>query len=75
MRRYDRLLLVMSICMLVSNVPAWAQSPYRMEGVVTDADTQKPVANTTVQVLITSESEPSQRIRKSSTDDAGRYSH
>ena len=45
-----------------------------MEGVVTDADTQKPVANTTVQVLITSESEASQRIRKSLTDDDGRYS-
>lgn len=71
---YFRLLLVVSICMVVSNGGVWAQSPYRMEGVVTDADTQKPVANTTVQVLITSESEPSQRIRKSTTDDAGRYS-
>lgn len=74
MRRYDGLLLVMSVCMLVSNGPASAQSPYRMEGVVTDADTQKPVANTTVQVLITSEWEPSQRIRKTSTDESGRYS-
>lgn len=71
---YFRLLLVVSICMVVSNGGVWAQSPYRMEGVVTDADTQKPVANTTVQVLITSESEPSQQIRKSTTDDAGRYS-
>jgi thiol-disulfide isomerase/thioredoxin len=74
MRRHYPLLLVMSISTLVSNCSAWAQSPYRMEGVVTDADTQKPVADTTVQVLITSESEPSQRIRKSLTDDDGRYS-
>jgi len=74
MRRYADLVLVMSICMLVSDGPASAQSPYRMEGVVTDADTQKPVANATVQVLITSALEPSQQIRKSSTDDAGRYS-
>jgi thiol-disulfide isomerase/thioredoxin len=53
---------------------AWAKSPYAMEGVVTDADTQAPVANTTVQVLITSEPEVSKRVRKSVTDEDGRYS-
>jgi thiol-disulfide isomerase/thioredoxin len=71
---YYRSLLVVSISMLISNGGAWAQSPYRMEGVVTDLDTQRPVAKTTVQVLITSATEPSQRIRKSLTDDDGRYS-
>jgi thiol-disulfide isomerase/thioredoxin len=70
---YGSLLLV-PICMVVSNGRVWGQSPYRMEGEVTDADTQKPVPNTTVQVLISSESEPSQRIRKSLTNDDGRYS-
>ena len=70
----NQLLYVVSICIVSSIGSVRAQSPYRMEGVVTDADTQKPVANTTVQVLITSESEPSKRIRKSLTDDDGRYS-
>ena len=59
---YTRMLL--SSYMLFASGLAWAQSPYRMEGGVTDADTQQPVANTTVQVLITSEPDPSQKIRE-----------
>src|SRR5688500_12143030 len=68
------LLLLVSIYLQSANCVAWAKSPYRMEGVVTDADAQEPVANTTVQVLITSESDPSKRIRKALTDANGRYS-
>jgi thiol-disulfide isomerase/thioredoxin len=71
---YYRSLLVVSIWLVVSDSGLWAQSPYRMEGVVMDADSQIPVANTTVQVLITSASEPSQRIRKGVTNEEGRYS-
>ena len=67
------LLLLVSIYFQSADGVAWAKSPYRMEGVVTDSDTQEPVANTTVQVLITSESDPSKKIRKAVTDDDGRY--
>jgi len=74
MRRTCSRMILLSSCMLCASSLAWAQSPYRMEGVVTDADTQQPVANTTVQVLITSERAPSQKIRKSATSDDGRYS-
>jgi hypothetical protein len=45
-----------------------------MEGIVIDADTQRPVANATVSVLIESDSAPEQGIRQSQTDDDGRYS-
>jgi thiol-disulfide isomerase/thioredoxin len=53
---------------------AWGKSAYRMEGVVTDADTRLPVANAMVQVLITSEPDPAKKIRKAATDEEGRYS-
>jgi thiol-disulfide isomerase/thioredoxin len=69
-----RILQLASSLMLVAGGFASAQSPYRMEGVVTDADTKNPVANTTVQVLIASEWDPARRIRKSLTDEEGRYS-
>ncbi|MFC1758562.1 redoxin domain-containing protein [Planctomycetota bacterium] len=69
---YTRTLL--SSFMLLAGGFAFAESPYRMEGVVTDADTQQPVANTTVQVLITSEPDPSQKTRKAVTGEDGRYS-
>ncbi len=70
---HTRVLFVFSCTLLVSTF-AEAQSPYRMEGIVTDADSQQPVASVTVQVLITSELDPALRIRKSQTGEDGRYS-
>jgi len=68
-----RTLLLVPACFLLATATGWAQSPYRMQGVVTDADTQIPVANATVQVFIPSDVDPTQRIRKARSDDEGRY--
>jgi hypothetical protein len=74
MRRvYSYVLLLVAIYSQTTGYEASAKSAYRMEGVVTDADTQEPVANTTVQVLITSEPDPAKKTRKGKTDDRGRY--
>ncbi len=67
-------ILLLSSWVLFAKGLALAQSPYRMEGIVTDADTQQPVANVTVQVLIESETDPALQIRKSHTNEDGRYS-
>ncbi len=68
--------LILLVCVYLGSVncDAWAKPLYRMEGVVTDSDTQEPVAKTTVQVLITSEPDPAKKILKAQTDDRGRYS-
>ena len=68
------LLLLVSIYFQSADGITLAASPYRIEGVVTDAATKEPVANTTVQVLITSEPDPAKKIRKGQTDDKGLYS-
>lgn len=62
------------LCLFAACDGIAAESPYRMEGIVADADTQEPVEGTTVQVLITSEPDPSQKVRKAITDREGRYS-
>ena len=67
------LLCGITICLVISVGHVWAQSQFRMEGVVTDAETQLPVAKTTARVLITTEADPSQRIRSALTDTEGRY--
>jgi hypothetical protein len=67
------LFLLVPIYSQTTDYEASAKSAYRMEGVVTDSVTQEPVPNTTVQVLITSEPDPSKKIRKGRTDDRGRY--
>jgi thiol-disulfide isomerase/thioredoxin len=74
MRRvYSYLLVLVSIYSQTTDYEASGKSAYRMEGVVTDSVTQEPVANTTVQVLITSEPDPAKKILKVHTDDRGRY--
>src|SRR5689334_472662 len=49
-------------------------APYRMEGVVTEQETGKPLAGAKVRVVIASESEPEKRLRTATSDDQGRYS-
>ncbi len=75
MRLIDyRTLLFIQTCSLLTVSLAWAQSPYRMQGVVMDVETQQPVSGATIQVLIVSEDEPDRQTRKAISDDEGRYS-
>ncbi len=47
---------------------------YRMEGVVTEEGTNRPVPGAVVQVLIESERQTDNRVRSAATDAKGRYS-
>ncbi|MCG8649061.1 MAG: carboxypeptidase-like regulatory domain-containing protein, partial [Pirellulales bacterium] len=74
MRSYRQAFLPIGLWVLISNSLVCAQSPYRVQGSVTDADTKQPVANATVQVFIASEANPADRIREARSDKNGRYS-
>jgi thiol-disulfide isomerase/thioredoxin len=53
---------------------AQVASRYRMEGIVTEEGTVRPVEGVTVQVLIQSEREAKDRVRSARTDATGNYS-
>ena len=55
-------------------LPAQEAARFRMEGVVLEVGTGRPVPDATVQVLIQSERRAEQRIRSAKTDANGRYS-
>ena len=73
-----RLLRCAAILWAMTSAPALGQESidanYRMEGVVTEAGTNRPVAGATVQVLIESEHQADKRVRRATSDSQGRYS-
>jgi thiol-disulfide isomerase/thioredoxin len=69
-RRY----LGVPACLLLAVASARAEGPYRMQGAVTDAGTQEPIAEAEVQVLIQSELDPARRVLRAKTDKQGQYS-
>lgn len=61
--------------LMLPGLPGRAQEAarYRMEGVVTEAGTQRPIAGATVQVLIESGRDLSEKLLSAKTDDSGKY--
>jgi thiol-disulfide isomerase/thioredoxin/protocatechuate 3,4-dioxygenase beta subunit len=63
----------LSVFVASVSLSALAQSPYRMQGTVTDAETGRGISGSTIQVLIESESDLSMRLRQGQSDSSGRY--
>src|SRR4051812_38313573 len=66
--------VVIAVLALYQAAHGWAQGTYRMEGIVTEEGTHRPVEGVTVQVLIQSEREAKERVRSAKTDPSGNYS-